>query len=46
MCIAEDGVISEDEKPTLRNIIDSFDEMSVAISELKLIGEKILKGKK
>ena len=46
VCIAEDGVISEDEKPTLRNIIDSFDEMSVVISELKLIGEKILKGKR
>jgi len=46
VCIAEDGIISEDEKPTLISIIDSFDEMSIAISELKLIGEKILKGKK
>ena len=43
--IAEDGIISEDEKPTLRRIIDNFDEMSLAISELKLIGEKVLKGK-
>ena len=42
--IAADGVISEDEKPTLEKIISKLDEMSVAISELKLAGEKVLKG--
>ena len=42
--IAADGVISEDEKPTLEKIISKLDEMSVAISELKLAGEKALKG--
>ena len=38
--IAADGVISEDEKPTLEKIISKLDEMSVAISELKLAGDK------
>lgn len=42
--IAADGVISDDEKPTLEKIISKLDEMSVAISELKLAGEKALKG--
>ena len=42
--IAADGVISENEKPTLEKIISKLDEMSVAISELKLAGEKVLKG--
>jgi transcriptional regulator with XRE-family HTH domain len=42
--IAADGVISEDEKPTLKEILNRLDELSVAISELKLAGEKVLKG--
>ena len=43
--IAADGVISEDEKPMLEKIISKLDEMSLAISELKLAGEKALKGR-
>ena len=42
--IAADGIISEDEKPTLENILGKLDELSLAISELKLAGEKALKG--
>lgn len=42
--IAADGIISEDEKPTLENILGRLDELSLAISELKLAGEKALKG--
>ena len=42
--IAADGIISEDEKPKFEIIISKLDDMSVAISELKLAGEKLLKG--
>ena len=43
MDIAEDGKISNDERPTLKNILDQLDQISVVISELRLIGEKVLK---
>lgn len=43
--IAADGAISEDEKPMMEKIISKLDEMSLAISELKLAGEKALKGR-
>lgn len=42
--IAADGVISEDEKPELEVILKRLDELAIAISEMKLIGEKVLKG--
>ena len=42
--IAADGVISEDEKPVLKEILEQLDQLSLAISELKLAGEKALKG--
>lgn len=42
--IAADGVISDDEKPELETILKRLDELSIAISEMKLIGEKTLKG--
>lgn len=42
--IAADGVISEDEKPILESILKKLDELAVAISEMKLLGEKALKG--
>lgn len=42
--IAADGVVSEDEKPVLEEILKRLDELSIAISELKLAGEKALKG--
>ena len=42
--IASDGVIDEEEKPELKEILDNLDELSLVISELRLIGEKALKG--
>ena len=42
--ITEDWIISEDEKPELRRILKMLDEMALAISELRLVGEKVLKG--
>lgn len=42
--IAADGVISENEKPELESILQKLDEMAVVISEMKLVGEKALKG--
>lgn len=42
--IAADGVISEDEKPELEMILQRLEEMAVVISEMKLVGEKALKG--
>ena len=42
--ITADGIISEDEKLVLQDIIERLDGLSVAISELKLAGEKALKG--
>lgn len=41
--IASDGVITEEEKPVLNEIIQKLEEMALAISELKLVGEKVLK---
>lgn len=42
--IAADGVISEDEKPELESILKKLDDMALVISEMKLVGEKALKG--
>lgn len=42
--IAADGIISEEEKPKLEMIIKKLDEIALVISEMKLIGEKVLKG--
>lgn len=42
--IAADGVISEEEKPELEAILKRLDELAIVISEMKLIGEKALKG--
>ena len=42
--IAADGIISDDEKPRLESILQKLDELSVVISEIKLAGEKALKG--
>ena len=42
--IAEDGIISEDEKPELEAIMKKLDEMAVVISQMKLAGEKALRG--
>ncbi len=44
--IAEDGVISEDEKPEMKKILDYLDELAKTISELKTIGSMALNGGK
>ena len=41
--IAEDGVISEDELPDLRGILEYLDELTKTVSELKVIGKKAMK---
>lgn len=43
--IAEDGIISNEEKPRLKEILDELNRMSEIISELKLVGEKVLGGR-
>lgn len=42
--IAEDGVISEDEKPELKEILAYLDELAKTISELKTLGRIALNG--
>lgn len=44
--IASDGEIGTDEKETLKEIIRKLDEISLVISEMKLFGEKALRGMK
>jgi transcriptional regulator with XRE-family HTH domain len=43
MRIAIDGIISKDEKPEMEAILKKLDEMTLAISEMKLIGIKALR---
>lgn len=40
--IAEDGRISDDEKPALEEILTYLDRLSKTVSELRIIGEKAL----
>lgn len=42
--IAADGIISDDEKPRLEAILQKLDDMAVVINEMKLVGEKALRG--
>lgn len=42
--ISEDGVISDDELPILQEIVDNLDGISRAASELKIIGQKAMRG--
>lgn len=42
--IAADGIISDDEKPVLADILKRLDVLAEVISEMKLVGEKALKG--
>ena len=44
--IAEDGVISDDEKPDLIEIIDYLENLAKTVNELKIIGECALNGGK
>ena len=41
--ITEDGIISDDELPKLKNILEKLDKMAETISEMKIIGEKYIK---
>lgn len=43
--ITEDGVISDDEISTMREILKRLEGVAEVISELKIVGEKYLKGK-
>ncbi len=42
--IAEDGVISDDEKPEMKKILAYLDKLAKIVSELKITGEIALKG--
>lgn len=42
--IASDGVITDEEKPVLEEILKQVDELYEVISETRLIGEKVMKG--
>lgn len=44
--IAEDGVITEDEKPDLKEILSYLDSLARTVSELKTIGQIALSGGK
>lgn len=41
--IAEDGQITEDEKPALKEVLNYLDSVAKTVSELKIIGEMVLK---
>lgn len=41
--ISEDGIISDDEIPKLKEILKNLEKIAETISELKLVGEKYLK---
>lgn len=43
MDIAADGVIDENERPHLQKILGKLDDIAKAISEMRLVGEKLLK---
>ena len=42
--IAADGVISEDEKPDLKEVMEYLDELAKVLSELQTISKKALNG--
>lgn len=42
--IAADGIISDEEKPKVESILRKLYDMAVVINEMKLVGEKALKG--
>lgn len=42
--ITEDGIISNDEIPKLKAILDKLEKMAEIISEMKITGEKYIKG--
>lgn len=42
--ITEDGIISKDEVPRLKAILERLDKIAETISEMKIVGEKYIKG--
>lgn len=42
--IAADGVITEDEKPDLKEILEYLDKLAKTVSELKIVGQIALNG--
>ena len=44
--ITEDGVIGDDEVDELKEILTRLEKIAEVISELKLVGEKCLKGRR
>lgn len=44
--IAYDGVVSENEKPELKKVVEYLEEVSRTISELKILADKLLTGGK
>ena len=42
--IAEDGVISDDEKPELKQVMEYLNELAKALSELQTVSQKVLNG--
>lgn len=43
--IAEDGVISDDEKPELKEVMEYLDQLAKVLSELQTISKRVLKGR-
>lgn len=44
--IAEDGKVSEDEKESFREVLDYLEKIGKLVSELKIIGDQVLKGER
>jgi len=42
--IAEDGVISDEEKPDLKEVMEYLNELARALSELQTVSQKVLNG--
>ncbi len=42
--IAADGQITDDEKPAFKDVLEYLDSVAKTVSELKIIGEMVLKG--
>lgn len=43
--IAYDGVVSENEKPELKQVVEYLEETAKTISELKILADKLLNGR-
>ncbi|MCD8398287.1 MAG: XRE family transcriptional regulator [Lachnospiraceae bacterium] len=41
--IAEDGYISEDEKPDLQEVMEYLDKLSKTVSELRILSQRVLR---